>query len=279
MWIALVLLYGILKGARDIIKKQALTKNTTMEVLFFYTLLSFLFVTPGTKTALQIDTAYLGYIFIKSSVIFVAWMCSFGAIKKLPVGFYGIMDMSRVIFASILSVAVLCESFTTEKIIGMILVLAGLFMVNFKKDATSEKKNYISIILVLISCLLNAVSEIFDKYLMHYVNSTQLQFWYMLFLVLLYFAYSIVTRTHIRWKSLFKNYWVIILSVLFVIGDKALFMACAEENSSVIAMTLIKQCSVMVTIIGGRLVFKERGTLYKLVCAAVIIAGIVVAVL
>lgn len=279
MWIALVLLYGILKGARDIIKKKALTKNTTMEVLFFYTLLSFLFVTPGTKTALDIDTNYLGYIFIKSFVIFIAWMCSFGAIKKLPVGFYGIMDMSRVVFASILSVTVLGERFTIAKTLGMILVLAGLFMVNFKKDSSSEKKNYISIILVLISCLLNAVSEIFDKYLMHYVNSTQLQFWYMLFLVVLYFAYSIISKTHIRWKSLFKNYWVIILSVLFVIGDKALFVACAEENSSVIAMTLIKQCSVMVTIIGGRLVFKEKGTLYKMICAAVIIAGIVVAVL
>lgn len=279
MWIALVLLYGILKGARDIIKKKALTKNTTMEVLFFYTLLSFLFVTPGTKTALEIDTGYLGYIFVKSFVIFIAWICSFGAIKKLPVGLYGIMDMSRVIFASVLSVAVLGEGFTLPKTIGMVLVLLGLFMVNFKKGASHEKGNYLSIILVLISCLLNAVSEIFDKYLMQYVNSTQLQFWYMLFLVLLYFAYSIISKTHIRWKSLFKNYWVIILSVLFVIGDKALFVACAEENSSVIAMTLIKQCSVMVTIIGGRLVFKERGTLHKLICAAVIIAGIVVAVL
>lgn len=279
MWIALVLLYGILKGARDIIKKKALTKNTTMEVLFFYTLLSFLFVTPGTKTALEIDTGYLGYIFIKSFVIFIAWMCSFGAIKKLPVGFYGIMDMSRVVFASLLSVTVLDERFTTAKTIGMILVLAGLFMVNFKKDFSSEKKNYISIILVLISCLLNAVSEIFDKYLMQYVNSTQLQFWYMLFLVVLYFAYSIISKTRIRWKSLFRNYWVIILSVLFVIGDKALFVACAQENSSVIAMTLIKQCSVMVTIIGGRLIFKERGTLYKLLCAAVIIAGIVTAIM
>lgn len=279
MWIALVLLYGILKGARDIIKKKALTKNTTMEVLFFYTLLSFLFVTPGTKTALEIDTGYLGYIFVKSFVIFIAWICSFGAIKKLPVGLYGIMDMSRVIFASVLSVAVLGEGFTLPKTIGMVLVLLGLFMVNFKKGTSHEKGNYLSIILVLISCLLNAVSEIFDKYLMQYVNSTQLQFWYMLFLVLLYFAYSIISKTHIRWKSLFKNYWVIILSVLFVIGDKALFVACAEENSSVIAMTLIKQCSVMVTIIGGRLVFKERGTLHKLICAAVIIAGIVVAVL
>ena len=32
---------------------------------------------------------------IKSAIIFIAWICSFKAIKKLPIGFYGIMDMSR----------------------------------------------------------------------------------------------------------------------------------------------------------------------------------------
>lgn len=278
MWISLVLLYGVIKGVRDVIKKQALTKNSTMEVLFFYTFFAFLLVTPGTKTALEIDYHYLGYIFIKSFVIFIAWICSFSAIERLPIGFFGIMDMSRVIFASVLGILILGEGFTPARTVGMLLVLAGLFMVNFKKDS-GGKKNYLSILCVLLSCLLNAVSEIFDKYLMHYMNSTQLQFWYMLFLVLMYFAYILITRTKINIKSMFKNYWIIVLSVLFVIGDKALFIACAQQDSSVIAMTLIKQCSVMITIIGGRIVFKEKGTLYKILCAMIIIAGIVVAVL
>jgi drug/metabolite transporter (DMT)-like permease len=70
----------------------------------------------------------------------------------------------------------------------------------------------------------------------------------------------------------------LILSILFVIGDKALFVACSYENSTVIAMTLIKQCSVMITILGGRLVFKEKHTFYRMLCAAVIIVGILVAV-
>ena len=46
MWMLLVLLYGVLKGAREIVKKKALTKSSVIEVLFFYTLLGFLFVTP-----------------------------------------------------------------------------------------------------------------------------------------------------------------------------------------------------------------------------------------
>ena len=251
MWIGLVCLYGVLKGVRDIIKKKAMEKNSAMEVLFFYTFISFLFVTPSVKNALSIDFHYIGFVMIKSAIIFIAWICSFKAIKKLPIGFYGIMDMSRVIFAT---------------------VLGG-------KGLGEEKAKPIYIVLVLISCLCNAVSELLDKMLMQSMNSGQLQFWYMFFMVILYLGYMIVTKTKIDFRTIYKNYWILILSVLFVIGDKALFIACSKQESTVVAMTLIKQCSVMITIIGGRIVFKEKRTLYKMVCAAVIIAGIVFAVM
>ena len=38
-------------------------------------------------------------ILIKSFVIFLAWIFSFIAIKKLPISLYGVLDLSRVIFA------------------------------------------------------------------------------------------------------------------------------------------------------------------------------------
>ena len=51
MWIWLVLLYGLLKGGREIVKKKSLEKNTVLEVLILYTLLSFIIVLPGIKEA------------------------------------------------------------------------------------------------------------------------------------------------------------------------------------------------------------------------------------
>ena len=41
IWMSLVLLYGLLKGARELAKKKAMESNSVMEVLFLYTLLSF----------------------------------------------------------------------------------------------------------------------------------------------------------------------------------------------------------------------------------------------
>ena len=59
MWMLLVLLYGVLKGAREIVKKKALTKSSVIEVLFFYTLLGFLFVTPQAPSAMGLEPKFL----------------------------------------------------------------------------------------------------------------------------------------------------------------------------------------------------------------------------
>ena len=58
LWIFLVLLYGILKGAREILKKKALEKNSTIEVLFVYTLLSFLIVLPDAGNAAGMELRF-----------------------------------------------------------------------------------------------------------------------------------------------------------------------------------------------------------------------------
>ena len=73
----LVLLYGVLKGAREITKKKSMEKNTVLEVLFVYTLLSFLMVTPGAPKAGGVEWQTMLLIALKSFVIFVAWILSF----------------------------------------------------------------------------------------------------------------------------------------------------------------------------------------------------------
>ena len=114
---------------------------------------------------------------------------------------------------------------------------------------------------------------------MRSVTSSQLQFWYMLFLVVFYVGYILITKTKIRWIQTFKNHWIWILSLLFIIADRALFMANGMEESRVTVMTLIKQSGSLVTILAGKFIFKEKNIRYKLICAGVIITGIVVAVM
>lgn len=316
-WVLLVLAYGIIKGLREVFKKKALERNSTIEVLFLYTFLSFLMVVPDGRNAFGIDYSVLIPVAFKSLAIFAAWILSFTAIQKMPVSLYGVLDLSRVLFATLFGVFVLGERMSASGLAGLILVLTGLCLLRLEKPlkrAVAIKRNKtvlrtearvsdtcgqaqarlspranadggqvstFIVVIALISCILNSISGVMDKILMSDGRLTdgQLQFWYMLFLVVYYLIYIIIRRPKIAWGSALKNYWVWILAVLFVIADRCLFIANADPRSMVTVMTLIKQSGCLITIVCGRLVFKEKNVAFRLMCALIVILGIAVSVM
>lgn len=286
MWVWLVLAYGILKGVREIVKKKALEQNSTIEVLFMYTFLSFVMVLPTVKQAMGVEPRFYFFIAMKSFVIFLAWMCSFRAIKRMPISLYGVLDLSRVLFATLLGVIVLQEALGLLQLIGLLLVSAGLLFLKYKPKSLREAETLAGetveakiVVTAFLSCLLNALSGLLDKILMRDITSSQLQFWYLLFLTLFYLAFILLSRTPVNWRRAVCNRWVWLLSFLIVIADRALFVANGMEGSRVTVMTLLKQAGCVVSILAGRFLFREKNTGHKLVCAAVIIAGIVIGVM
>lgn len=281
IWIGLVAFYGLAKGARDALKKKALQQSSLMEVLFFHTALAFLMTVPFSHNVFGIPAIYHLWVFTKSFVIFLAWIFAFSSIKKMPVSFYGVMDSARMIFSTVLALLFLNESMTLPKGVGLALVLCGIVAVNLGNHDNDEKVKTKYLILSLASCLLNAVSGCMDKKLLGTgdIDSSQLQFWYMLYMTALYGVYILARRVPLRLGTLKTNYWIIVLSVLFVAADRALFIANEDPQSQVTVMTLIKQSSVIVTVLTGKLFFKEKHILKRSVCAAIVIAGICVATL
>lgn len=291
-WMLLVLFYGVLKGIREIVKKMALKKNGVIEILFFYTFLAFLFVLPQAKDAGGLEAKYYFWIALKSFFVFLAWIFSFRAIKKMPISLYGVLDLSRVLFATLLGVIVLGETLGTMKTIGLIFVSSGLLLLKYKPfflktkeekesgvaDKSTESVKTIYVIFAFLSCILNALSGLMDKILMKDMSSSQLQFWYMLFMVIYYAIYMIATKTKLS-RDIWKNGWIWLLSILFVLADKALFIANGMAESQVTIMTLLKQSGCVVTILAGKFIFKEKKAGYKLFCAAVIVIGIVIGVM
>ena len=284
-WIPLVLLYGILKGVREIVKKKALEQNSTIEVLFMYTLLSFLMVLPNAGMDIGMKPGAYFYVALKSFAIFLAWMFSFKAIGRMPISLYGVLDLSRVMFATLLGVVVLHEVLGPYQAVGLLFVSAGLLLLKYRPrsmrdtSAVGQGVEIKYVVMAFASCMLNAVSGLLDKILMKEISSSQLQFWYLFFLVLMYLLFILFTRSPINIGSVVRNKWVWLLSVLIVIADRALFIANGMPESRVTVMTLLKQSGCIVTIMAGRYLFREKGTAHKMVCAAVIVAGIVIAVI
>lgn len=298
LWIYLIIFYGVCKSFREALKKKAMQSCSVIEVLFFYTLFAFILTIPFSigKDIFSVSFEYHMAILIKSFAIFIGWLCALSAMKKLPLSIYCVMDMSRMLFSVLLGIIILGESLGGWlQGIGLLLVLAGVLLVNIKHDKkTGEKTTYKAIPLMLISCLTNAFSAVLDKYTLstmpdrwlfgnEILTEAQMQFWYMLYLSSLYGIYLLVRvllkKEKVNVVKCLKCPWIYILSLLFMLADRAMFIANMSENSQVITLTVLQQISVVVTILLGKLLYKEKHILYRLGCAALIITGIIISVI
>ncbi|MBE7051393.1 MAG: hypothetical protein E7395_02320 [Ruminococcaceae bacterium] len=278
LWIVYIFVYSFLKGSRDGMKKAALKKSTSDEILFFYSLIGFILIIPFSQNALTTPPIFIFYSFIKAMVVCSAWIFAYIALKNMSVSLFGIIDLSRMIFSTLLGVVVLGESMTVWKAVGVILVIIGLMLVNRKADSPSGKARVSIVAAALINCILNSVSGTMDKVLMNDMKPDQLQFWFMLFLLVLYGAIIIVKKERIRLSSLKGNYWIPLMSLSLVVGDRMLFAANAAPESEVTVMTVIKQSSVLITVLTGWIFFKEKNIMFKLLCASIILCGIFITI-
>ncbi len=278
IWILYVLIYSLLKGSRGGMKKAALKRSSSGEILFFYTLLGFIFILPFSGDAFTLPPIYILYAFIKAAVVCSAWYCAFAALKNMSVSLYGIMDLARMVFSTLLGVVVLGEQMTLPKIVGMALVLLGLTLVNAKKNTESRSLSLKIFVAAMLNCFLNAISGTMDKVLTRTVTPSQLQFWFMFFMTLIYGGYLLVRKEKIRLGTLKRNYWIPLMSLSLVLGDRFLFMANADPASQVTLMTVIKQSSVIITVLTGWIFFKEKHILYKLMCVGIVLLGIFIAI-
>lgn len=291
LWVVLILIYGIFKGLREALKKKAMEKNSILEVLFFYTLFAFLMTIPMSSDIFSVSLKYHIVLVFKSGIIFAAWLCALNSIKRLPLSVYSVIDMGRIISAILLGVLLLGEKLGVYQIIGIALVACGITLVNIKsKQGNDQKPTKAVLILIIISGLLNSISSVMDKWLMsddpnrflfgsETIESSQLQFWYMLYLVLFYGAYILIKREKINAVKCVKCPWIWILSLLFVVADRCLFVANSDPGSTVVVMTLVKQSSVLVTIGMGRIIYKEQNILWRICCAVLVISGIMLSLI
>ena len=277
-WILLIIIYAVFVSLTEMSKKKAMKKNNVYEVLAWFTFISFIFTFLITKDAFVINYKYLPIIFFKSSIVVVAWLLGLKALDGLELSIYGLVKITRIIFSVLLSCIILSEKITIPSLIGMVVIITGLVLVNTttKKTEVEKKNSFILILLFLISCFLSSVSAIVDKKALVHITSGQMQFWFMFFLTIYYFIFLLIKEKKIDFKVVKNNYWLILIAIFLVVGDRFLFIANSISSSKVIIMSLLKQLSVVFSIILGKIVFDEKDIIKKLLYSAIIIAGAII---
>lgn len=280
IWIIYTLIYAMFKGFFHCAKKKAVEKNSIYEVLAIFSTISFVLALLTSKNVFNVGFNSLISIFIKSIIILIAWTLSLYAIQNMPISLYSVINLSGIVFSLIMSVIFLGEKLTILLIIGATIIIAGLFLVNKVSNEKEQKEtNLRTILILLISTLLNSISAIIDKQVLKYITPTQLQFWFFFFLAICYWIILLLKNKKINFKKANKNYWILITAICLTIGDRFLFKANEIPESKVSIITLIKQFSAIEGIVLGKIFFNEKNIVKKLLCSLLILIGIVLTII
>lgn len=278
LWIIYIIIYSILNGLYRSTKKLATTKeNTIYEVLAYITLISLILVIPISKDIFSINIFNLLIILVKAIIVAISWYLSLYAISNMDLSLHGILNLSGIIFTTIFSIIFLKEVLTLNIIVGMLLVILGIYLVNkFTNTKKSKKTTNKALIANILFCFFSSISAIIEKRLLLHITSSQLQFWSLLFITIIYFIIIFIKQRKINHQAIYKNYYLILSSIFLIVGDRLLYLANEIPDSSVIIMTLLKQLSTIITIILGKIIFKEKNIIKKLLLSLLIIMGIII---
>lgn len=281
-WILFVIIYALLVGIFECSKKKATEKNSIYEVLAIFSTMAFIMAALTCKEVFDLHYLFVIAIFIKSLAIAISWVLGLYAIKRMSVSLYGIINLSRIVFSILMSCLLLGETITVTTIIGMIIVVLGLMLVNKATNSEENKETSLkTIIILLVSCSLSAIAGIIDKVILSHITGSQMQFWFVLFLMILCWIIFFIKnkKKTLKFNKIIKNYWLIVTAASLIIADKFLFEANRVTESRVSVMTIIKQLSTIEMIILGKFMFKEKNIVKKLLCSLLIIFGIVLTII
>lgn len=269
MYIVLSLISGILLGFFYIAKKQVLKNNDVIAVLATYTVINLLINLIDYKIAFEIDKKILIYIFIKAVIIYIGWILSGKAIKELPLSISSPLGILSPVFTVIIGILILHEKLGYSQIAGVLIIFAGYYFIGkVGKEEVNDifKNKYVYYMAIAMS--IGAISATIDKVLLKEVKVEQLQFWFYLFMAVLYVITILIMNGINKYKNkpLIKfefTYMIVVVSVLLYLADKIYFYAVKLPDSSISIVMPLRYVSIIISTIVGGIIFKEQNISLK----------------
>ncbi|HIT47520.1 MAG TPA: DMT family transporter [Candidatus Cryptobacteroides merdipullorum] len=274
MWIWLTLFSAILLGSYDIVKKQAVRNNSVLWVLFGATALSTLFLTPFFSPGPFEDHLRL---MAKAVLVSSSWISGLIAIKLLPLTTVSTIKASRPMFVVIFSLIIFQERLNLMQWGGVLLVTAALFMLgrSSKKEGITFTSNK-GLVWMVVSVLTGVASALYDKHILGIMEPLFVQSWTNLYISVILALILLVERLRDR-QGFRKFRWdwkLLVIAVLITGSDMLYFFAVNQEDALLSIISMIRRCSVLITFIGGAIIFRENNIRDKAIDLAILLGGL-----
>ena len=295
-WITASLIAACFLGCYELFTKHAVRENAVLPVLFFSTvcnaviwttLMSLDAVRPGLlPTGLivaPLTTWQHGQLALKSIIVAASWVCTYFAIKHLPMSLASPVRATGPIWILFGALLVLAERPTWLEMAGVATTIAsfvGLSLAGREEGIHFHRNKWIY--LLIAGTLLGACSALYDRFLLGRVgfSAATVQAWFSIYLAAVFSP--IVIGWKLRWWPRNEFHWrwsIIALALALLVSDYIYFGALRNPNALISLVSSIRRGSTLVAFTGGILLFGEKNWRKKLPAVIGVLAGILMTVL
>lgn len=293
MWMYLGLLAALFLGLHNLAKKHAVQGNEVLPVLLGTLCAGFALILPFfigstffpeyTKEIgfyiTPIPWKTHGFIIIKSMIMTASWILAYQALKHLPITIVTPIRSAGPFFTFIGAIFIYKEQPNALQWVGFfVIILSVILYANIgKKEGIHFRKNK-WIFAIIGATFLGASSGLYDKFLIQnlVLNPQTLQFWFCWYTILMLLVIlSITWFPKAEKRNAFTFRWTIIaVGILLQTADYFYFKALQDPDALIMLLSAIKRSQLIIAVVIGGLVFKEKNKRKKLVPLAGILLGV-----
>ena len=288
-WLGLTLVSAVCLGLYDVSKKAALRDNPVLPVLLLSTLsglallLLELALGAGLGDSVRFRIEPLGarqhaLVFAKSMIVTTSWVCTFLAIKHLPLSLATPIRATAPLFTVLGALVLFGERPVGLQWLGIAVLLAAYLA--FSAIGRAEGIAFRSdrwVAFLFLGTLIGSASGLYDKYLLQEVALPPftLQFWFTLYGAVLQAALVLgVARWRGSMAPLEPRWWIVGIGWLLIVADQFYFQAVASDGALISVVSVVRRSNVVVSFALGACLFRERLLRQKALALAGVILGL-----
>lgn len=294
-WVYEAVASAMFLGVYDVFKKRSVDGNAVIPTLFVsvccgaalwlpWVVWSYFGETP--LRLLQVERiGWLDHLrlLLKSGIVAVSWVCSYFALKHMPVSLAGGIRATGPFWTLLGGVVVFAERPNGQQWAGIAVILGSFVALSFagRKEGFVFHRNR-WVLLMVCGTLAGTVSGLYDKFLMGTLGyrASTVQAWFSIYLVVV--LSPVVFGWWRQWwpRGIFQFRWSMpMIGVSLLLADYLYFEALRDQEAMISVVSCLRRGGVLVSFLAGYILFKERNYRAKTPCVLGILLGVILIVL
>lgn len=291
-WIILGLISAFFLGIYDVFKKLSVNDNAVVPVLFWSNITAAIIWLPLlVYSATAKDASSLGWLyvepistkehlqlFLKACIVGSSWVCSYFALKGLPVSIAGPIRATSPFWTLLGALAILGERPSWQQFmgIGVTLICFSWFSLAGRKEGIHFRRNK-WVGLMILATLIGSVSGLYDKFLLGHVGFTPatVQAWFSIYMVVFLLPLYMGWQLKLWERNKFTWRWTIpAIALCLLVADFAYFIALRDPDGLISIISSLRRGSVLIVFGSGFLLMGDVNFRHKIGPLLGILAGI-----